>query len=304
MAMAVGAVARHRVGVGQPRDRRAHLVTDECPDAVQEGLGELDDVVLLHEGHLDVELGDLLDAVGAEDYSQWATLGQALANLGLKRSRDREKELIRWLEAHPDAWSKTSKKAAVKAEGVATPPAQKKKKGRSNIAMSSFTVRDTTSKSASSRDGASNPAPVKIAGEDRIRVIPPVCIFRSIALTAPMLSNDNSEFETRCQAARAAFELGWAEGLAQVAHKRGMLRTSWYNGRRIVRMIPVKAEIEGDPEGAEDGFHGLQDIGKVEDFDIEDDRCPQICFAGPGRQGSHLEHCPHTIGWEAFKDEL
>ena len=62
----VGAVARHRLGVGHPRDRGRDVVADQRPDGPQHVLGERDDVVLLDEAHLDVELGELRLPVGAE----------------------------------------------------------------------------------------------------------------------------------------------------------------------------------------------------------------------------------------------
>ena len=63
----VGAVAVHRVVVGDARQRRRQLVAGQlAPQRADDRLAELDDVVLGHEGHLDVELGELGLAVGAE----------------------------------------------------------------------------------------------------------------------------------------------------------------------------------------------------------------------------------------------
>ena len=62
----VGAVALHRLGVGDPRERRGHLVADQQPDRGDQVLGQRDDVVLVDEAHLDVELGELGLPVGAE----------------------------------------------------------------------------------------------------------------------------------------------------------------------------------------------------------------------------------------------
>ncbi len=63
----VGAVARHRLGVGHPRERAwARRTPIELPQRDQDLLGDGDDVVLVDEAHLDVELGELRLAVGAE----------------------------------------------------------------------------------------------------------------------------------------------------------------------------------------------------------------------------------------------
>ena len=62
----VRTVALHRVLVGHARDRRGQVVADERPHVLQDVLGDLNDVVLVHEAHLDVELGELRLAIGAE----------------------------------------------------------------------------------------------------------------------------------------------------------------------------------------------------------------------------------------------
>ncbi len=62
----VRAVPVHRVGVGDPRDRGADLVSDQPPQRDDDLLADGDDVVLVDEGHLDVELGELRLPVGAE----------------------------------------------------------------------------------------------------------------------------------------------------------------------------------------------------------------------------------------------
>ena len=52
--------------VGHPLERRLEVDVDELPQLGDDGLAELEHVVLLDEGHLDVELGELRLAVGAE----------------------------------------------------------------------------------------------------------------------------------------------------------------------------------------------------------------------------------------------
>ena len=63
----VGAVARHRLGVGHARDRARRSRTPiSAPQRRHDGLADRDDVVLVDEAHLDVELGELGLPVGAE----------------------------------------------------------------------------------------------------------------------------------------------------------------------------------------------------------------------------------------------
>ena len=64
---AVGAVARHRLVVGHARPRRrGDLEAGRLVDAREHALDRLDHVLLVHEAHLEVELGELGLAVGAQ----------------------------------------------------------------------------------------------------------------------------------------------------------------------------------------------------------------------------------------------
>ena len=62
----VRAEATHRVGVGHLLEGRLEVDADELPDLLDDRLAELEHVGLLDEAHLDVELGELGLAVGAE----------------------------------------------------------------------------------------------------------------------------------------------------------------------------------------------------------------------------------------------
>ena len=63
----VDAEAAHRLVVGHPRERRGQLdPEDVAPDPGHHRLGELVEVLLVREAHLDVELGELRLPVGAE----------------------------------------------------------------------------------------------------------------------------------------------------------------------------------------------------------------------------------------------
>ena len=62
----VGAVAEHRVGVGHARERRLELDADRLPHRRDHRLHQAEDELDVRERHLDVELGQLLNTVGAE----------------------------------------------------------------------------------------------------------------------------------------------------------------------------------------------------------------------------------------------
>ena len=63
---AVHAEAVHRLLVGEPREGRGHRDPDCAERAGEQALGDLDDLVGVGEGHLDIHLGELRLAVGAE----------------------------------------------------------------------------------------------------------------------------------------------------------------------------------------------------------------------------------------------
>ena len=63
----VGAEAAVGLGVGHAREGRVELDSQRlAPDRLHHPLHQLEDQLLVGKGHLDVELRDLLDAVGAE----------------------------------------------------------------------------------------------------------------------------------------------------------------------------------------------------------------------------------------------
>ena len=62
----VRAVPVHRLGVADPRERGADINAGEFPDFGKDLFGQCDHVVLVHEAHLNVELGKFRLPVGAE----------------------------------------------------------------------------------------------------------------------------------------------------------------------------------------------------------------------------------------------
>ena len=62
----IGAEAAHRVGIGHPRDGQRQFIADQRPQRGQYLLGDGNHVIGVDETHLNVELGELRLAVGAE----------------------------------------------------------------------------------------------------------------------------------------------------------------------------------------------------------------------------------------------
>ena len=62
----IGAVVLHGIGKGHARDWGLNVVADELPQLLDNLFTKRNDIVLIHEGHLHVQLGKFRLAVGAE----------------------------------------------------------------------------------------------------------------------------------------------------------------------------------------------------------------------------------------------
>src|SRR5699024_5367414 len=62
----VRAVATHCIGVGHTWDWSLDLISDQLPHLRDDLLAQCDDIILVHEGHFNVQLGELWLAVCTE----------------------------------------------------------------------------------------------------------------------------------------------------------------------------------------------------------------------------------------------
>ena len=62
----IGAVVLHGIGIGHARDWGLNVVADELPQLLDNLFTKRNDIVLIHEGHLHVQLGKFRLAVCAE----------------------------------------------------------------------------------------------------------------------------------------------------------------------------------------------------------------------------------------------
>ncbi|KAJ3570622.1 hypothetical protein NP233_g4280 [Leucocoprinus birnbaumii] len=227
---------------------------------------------------------------------EWGALGKRCALIGVKRARDREKELKAWLE---ERW--TGEQEAMGCDGgpaqlVLTPARvepRRARAGRRGLATATISIRDRRDDDEAApmtRNPASPKPPMP-----KIRILPFIPELKTLATTAV------TEIEPdRHDAIRAEFEAGWAEGIAQLAVTRARMRTSSRNG---VRLLHFADNIENQSVRTT-GMEGLEDIDPDDDeaFAITNNSAPVLCLAGPERNEHHVIGCGHSIGWDIWAE--
>lgn len=245
------------------------LILDECPVVTQRA--------------------DAFEAAGAEALGQWNALGKALASVGVKRSRLKEKMLKTWFDQQKQAaevgssfgQSTSAQRVRAGRRGVATatislrntdedvnpaglkpsaplPPQKKgqntkRKQQSGSIAEPSARAAKPTTSSLGTLPPARLPAtqPASLRTSN-IRILASPPSLRSLACTAPMASVSSDDFKEKYEVIRKEFEAGWASGVKVMLEVRGRVKTSWYNG--IVKvMMDDNMQQEEEDEGAGTG---------------------------------------------------
>lgn len=101
-------VLLHRFLVRHARNRRGEVVSDRLPDGAQHVLGHRDDVVLFDKRHLEVELGELRLAVGAEVFVTVAA-GNLVVAFHAANHQQLLEQLGRLWKRVPRAWRQASR---------------------------------------------------------------------------------------------------------------------------------------------------------------------------------------------------
>ncbi|TCD66729.1 hypothetical protein EIP91_001022 [Steccherinum ochraceum] len=235
--------------------------------------------------------------------SQWATLGKTMALSGVKLMKDREKKLRIWIEATATSDDPQSNESS---PGTTS----KGKKGRRGLATATISLRQMTEvkQAPAFATGAKTAKELGLKPDSKIRVLPPKPRLQSIAVSLPPHANTEQLGPADI---RAEFELGWAQGIAQLMSIRTRLKTSWYNGTaKVVSFENLGSE--GDGEDTEDGdreygLSGLKYVENEETFALgmDVDRCPILCLAGSWTPSEgHTANCGHDIGREIWTDNL
>ncbi|KAI0784967.1 hypothetical protein C8Q75DRAFT_809518 [Abortiporus biennis] len=239
-----------------------------------------------------------------ENQVQWMNLGKTLAIAGIRVAREREKKLKAWLEMNPRALTDPTAPGTVEMQQQVQKGRvsghKKVKKGRKGLSTPTISLRESTQ---TDTPGPTPSASINPAEIPRIRILPPLPSIRTFCTNTP---GENSI--ERQNIIKADFELGWAEGIAQLVSKRSLIKASWKNGTGMKVMFFAEDFDEEELEeiGAEIGLAGLDFVSDEKMFDMgNSDICPVLCLAGVGRKDvEHSEGCGHSFGWKAWNDEL
>ena len=239
--------------------------------------------------------GDLHDG-------EYGALGKRCALIGVRRAKEREKSLKTWLESRYIADAIDGNHASAVSTGL-NRPTKSAKRGRKGLATSTISFRSASTNATTSSSTLSLPHNTANAATSssnkkaipKIRILPPLPCLQSLSVTVPaMIKTDKYPM------IRAEFEVGWAEGIAQLAVTRARMRTSAGNGVRVMRLVGS----EEDSELNEEGFEGLVEI-ETDDVDAfglcVDVQVPVLCFSGADPEGEHSSNCGHVIGWELMR---
>jgi hypothetical protein len=235
-------------------------------------------------------------------------LGKRCALIGVRRAKDREKELKAWLESRVISDTMGSDGAPALDQGPNLAE-RRPRPGRRGLATATISFRTPEHVVLPPKSAAPHKQKRIKQSTKKIRVLPSLPTLSSLSVT--LSSGIKPE---RYSAIRAEFEEGWREGIAQLAVTRGRLRTSAGNGVRVMRICPADdptEDIEDDPLA--EGLYGLEDVDQKDPdaFGMVDEAGgfaglapPILCFAGPGRNDAHEINCGHSIGWEAMRDDI
>jgi hypothetical protein len=228
----------------------------------------------------------------------WGALGKRCALVGVKRARDREKELKAWLEERSTGEQQVLGSDGGPAQLVVDPPRtepRRRRAGRRGLATATISIRDQSSRDANETTYIPRYPSLPRPPTPKIRILPFIPKLRTLATTTTV------EVEpSRHLGIRTEFEAGWTEGIAQLEVTRARLRTSSRNGVRLLRFID---DAENRNRGTT-GMEGLEDVDPDDDsaFTIAGETPPILCLAGPQRNARHILGCGHSVGWDIWHE--
>lgn len=204
---------------------------------------------------------------------EWAAMGKRCALIGVKRAKEREKELRASQERHPRSSGETAGGSAITAEET-TPAIARARRGRRGLATATISLREREPRTY----GPTVPTPSSgMRPAAKVRVLPPLPTLRSLSTTlSPLVRADKHAM------IRTEFEAGWAEGMAQLEVARARVRASAGNGVHVLEMSSANSE------------HGASIAEEVR-------AAPVLCLVG-AEAAEHTTGCGHGVGQQIWKD--
>ena len=207
---------------------------------------------------------------------EWAGLGKRCALIGVRRAKEKEKQVKTWLEAH---MSNTAS-AETSAPAVLT---QRPRRGRRGLASATISLRERTARTYGPPIVASGG--MRTTGP-KIRIVPPLPTLRSLSTTlSPPVRAEKQA------AIRSEFEAGWAEGVAQLGVTRARVWASAGSGVRVL-------QFSNAVSGGEEGLDGLEEVASEGTERLE---APVLCLVGAGVEG-HTDKCGHEMGRQIWRE--
>ncbi|KAF9469668.1 hypothetical protein BDZ94DRAFT_17999 [Collybia nuda] len=268
-----------------------HLILDRCVNLLRGGTGP---------------------GMGQE-LEWWSALGKRCALVGVRRAREKEKEIKAWFE------TQIRNSASTENDNTNTGTAannRRPKRGRKGLATATMSLRAPTPSimpgSLSNAGKARIATQPKLSVPPKIQIIPPLPSLLSLSLSPTIIAHPTSP-EIR-DLVTTEFEKGWRDGMRVLWEKRGRLGASIarnMNGSTKTRFLKFKEE---DCEDVADDFEGLEEIGpddlKILSEPVNENGFPRLtdipilCIGGPGQDGGiHRDSCGHSVSQGIWADE-
>ncbi|KAG5642172.1 hypothetical protein DXG03_003533 [Asterophora parasitica] len=253
-----------------------------------------------------------------QELEWWFALGRRCALVGVKKARDREKELKAWY----DTLIRNAIAASSDAEATSvTDEPRRARRGRRGLATATITLRGSSSLPEAVHPRGP-PLPV-ITGKKgavltapKIHIVPPIPILRSISLFPTSTANTPAAVKSDARdRILAEFEKGWNDGIRVIWEKRARLGATFLRGpveglpKSRFLMFRQGREEEWGPQ--ETGYEGLGDVEDTAEnvfFRREGDtsrlgEVPVLCLAGIDVEaGEHTDGCGHAFARDIWMD--
>jgi hypothetical protein len=251
----------------------------------------------------------------SDDLTWWSVLGSRCALTGVKRAREREKNLKAWLEAH----SSNNRSTGGQHPSLPVPTeARRPRPGRKGLATATVSLRLPAPPSGPSITANERVQSQITTGPPlKVHIIPPLPTLLSLSISPLTASGGHVAFSPATRASiMAGFKSGWEDGLRVLRERRSRLATTFLRSTAVgqnVRFLKFKDGNEG--HGDEEGFEGLAGVGSGDESmfceagngdgpPISRDP-PILCLHGLGHEDQgHTARCGHSVALGIWAEGL
>ncbi|KAF5385216.1 hypothetical protein D9615_001113 [Tricholomella constricta] len=257
-----------------------------------------------------------------QDLQWWSALGRRCALAGVKKAKDREKELKAWYETLIRNAIASSNPDAPAADELPEP--RRTRRGRRGLATATISLRGSTSPPRAVPSSSSVPSIAlqrttgKLPVPPKIHIVPPFPVLRTLSLFPASTTNTSAAVspDARIQIL-AEFEKGWNEGIRVIWQKRARMGMTFLRdsveGAPKARFLKFREGREEDWGAEEEGLEGLEDVGaggghmffRHENMASGLGDVPVLCLAGRDMEAhGHAGGCGHVSARDIWRDNL